>query len=47
MATLTQPSGGRTGGVYIPPFKLALMKKVAQKEDTELDPGNKSFYRVS
>jgi hypothetical protein len=38
MNSISQPSGGRTGGVYIPPFKLALMKK--QKEaESELDAG--------
>ena len=29
------PTGGRTGGVYIPPFKLALMQKAAGKSSQE------------
>eukprot|EP01032_Pedospumella_encystans_P024804 gene24804-28035_t len=38
-----QPTGGRTGGVYIPPFKLAMMKKQSEAND----PANAENQKAS
>ena len=37
------PSGGRTGGVYIPPFKLAMMK---QQQDAS-NPASQENQKIS
>lgn len=46
---LGQPSGGRAGGVYIPPFKLALLKQQqAQEQDGDKnDPANAENQKLS
>lgn len=42
---MEQPSGGRTGGVYIPPFKLAQLRK-SQEENPD-DPNNAENQKAS
>ena len=39
---MENPTGGRTGGVYIPPFKLAMMKKM-QDESAPDNPDNQKL----
>jgi pre-mRNA-splicing factor CWC22 len=44
-----QPTGGRTGGVYIPPFKLAFLKKQQQQlnQNNNIDKDNENEQRIS
>jgi pre-mRNA-splicing factor CWC22 len=41
---MEQPTGGRTGGIYIPPFKLALLKQQASLKD---DPASLENQKLS
>ena len=40
------PSGGRTGGVYIPPFKLAMMKKAMGAADKSSQENQKLSWEA-
>lgn len=40
------PSGGRTGGVYIPPFKLAMMKKAMGATDKSSQENQKLSWEA-
>jgi pre-mRNA-splicing factor CWC22 len=41
-----KPSGGRTGGVYIPPFKLALMKAGQQNSSEKEEESQRLSWEL-